>query len=489
MTSGYDVIVTSYEFLEAGSRAKEQLPNFIQAYRNDRGGKAKAPVRPTTALHSDLYIQLGLPIKRLVLDEAQRVNKRSGRRHRALRNLYVYAVIVLSGTLAHNKWHDFSGLVAFMQGHPFTSHKKFLHSFSTWDYDGQTNRPDLVKMRLLQRFLQAFLIARPSSVLSMGACDGFRTRFSLNDSDELEVAILTKKYIDGVQAASREDSKSIEGGDSKKHQHLAHAVFAQMRSLHPMLVEPLPTSAVSVQFIDDTDALEIDDGYLERPKEDKAGERRELWLKRIEDNANLITASARVIHFLKVFKHVTSVFPGEKVVILSNYVKFLDIIAAAIHRTTGTDSLRFDGTVKPSKRIDIESAFRECAPGIPLLLTPGAGGVGLNIAHASIVIQSEPWWNHNTELQALARCDRQGQELTVKYIRIEAINSDIDIEIIRAQQRKLQTNDELMEPLVRRHDEGPDIRDLIYHVGLRPWEFEEYAPGSRHTEDTHGTGQ
>lgn len=43
------------------------------------------------------------PIKRLVIDEAQNVNKRDGVRHRAIKALYADAIVLLSGTLAHNK--------------------------------------------------------------------------------------------------------------------------------------------------------------------------------------------------------------------------------------------------------------------------------------------------------------------------------------------------------------------------------------------------
>lgn len=59
-----------------------------------------------------------LPIKRLVLDECQRLNKRDGARHIALKALFYEAVIMLSGTFIHNKWQDISGLVDFVSGHP-----------------------------------------------------------------------------------------------------------------------------------------------------------------------------------------------------------------------------------------------------------------------------------------------------------------------------------------------------------------------------------
>jgi SNF2 family DNA or RNA helicase len=78
---------------------------------------------------------------RVVLDEAQRVNKRGRKRHEAIKRLSAEAFIILSGTLLHNKSHDFSGYVNFLRGHPFGTHQKFMNTFSLFRQlraDGQT---------------------------------------------------------------------------------------------------------------------------------------------------------------------------------------------------------------------------------------------------------------------------------------------------------------------------------------------------------------
>lgn len=81
--------------------------------------------------------------------------------------------------------------------------------------------------------------------------------------------------------------------------------------------------------------------------------------------------------------------------------------------------------------------------------------------HASICIQVEPWWNRNVELQAVGRIHRQGQNLVVKWYRVYGTNSPIDEDVVKTQCTKVEINKELMEPLVRNWDEGPDIRDLL----------------------------
>ena len=79
-------------------------------------------------------------------------------------------------------------------------------------------------------------------------------------------------------------------------------------------------------------------------------------------------------------------------------------------------------------------------------------------------------------MQAIARLHRQGQTKVVKYIRIEAMNSDIDAEIICIQNKKVEVNEELMRPLLRRHNEGPMIMDLLTLGGFEPMVFEELQP-------------
>jgi hypothetical protein len=117
LAGGYDVVVCSYEFFETNGRERHMYYNKIRDQAN-RSGNA-LPRRPTTCLHSDMMKILNLPWRIVTLDEAQRVNKRGKIRHESLiKGLYATGVLVLSGTLAHSKWHDISGYWHFSTGHP-----------------------------------------------------------------------------------------------------------------------------------------------------------------------------------------------------------------------------------------------------------------------------------------------------------------------------------------------------------------------------------
>lgn len=136
------------------------LPQDIENYVTDDEGILKEPKRPISALHSTFWKLLDMPIKRLVLDEAQTINKRNGVLHKALQALFYKAAIILSGTLAHSAWFDIGGYVDFIRGHPLTTDAEFLWMFSSRDYDDIPAPPGVTQLAILQKFLCAFVITR-----------------------------------------------------------------------------------------------------------------------------------------------------------------------------------------------------------------------------------------------------------------------------------------------------------------------------------------
>ncbi|PNS16785.1 hypothetical protein CAC42_4749 [Sphaceloma murrayae] len=144
--------------------------------------------------------------------------------------------------------------------------------------------------------------------------------------------------------------------------------------------------------------------------------------------------------------------PHEKVVIFSAYLRFLDILDAAICKDPlwqqrNVIPIRFDGTTKDADRELRRSKFEDQETWAPILITAGAGGSGMNLTAATQVIQCEPWWNSNDELQAYARAWRQGQTHRVRVWRITCVNSSMEITIKRSNGEKRVINDEITDAL------------------------------------------
>jgi non-specific serine/threonine protein kinase len=75
-------------------------------------------------------------------------------------------------------------------------------------------------------------------------------------------------------------------------------------------------------------------------------------------------------------------------------------------------------------------------PDIPLfLISLKAGGTGLNLTGADMVIHFDPWWNPAVEDQATDRAHRIGQKKTVYSIKLIAEHT-VEEKVLAMQKKK-----------------------------------------------------
>jgi superfamily II DNA or RNA helicase len=123
---------------------------------------------------------------------------------------------------------------------------------------------------------------------------------------------------------------------------------------------------------------------------------------------------------------------GHRVLVFSQFVQMLHILRDALrHREIPFAYL--DGSTRD--RMAQVDAFNN-NPAIPVFLVSlKAGGSGLNLTGANVVIHYDPWWNPAVEDQATDRTHRIGQSRTVYSIKLVTENS-IEQKVIELQQRK-----------------------------------------------------
>ncbi|MCR4421739.1 MAG: SWF/SNF helicase family protein [Exilispira sp.] len=81
---------------------------------------------------------------------------------------------------------------------------------------------------------------------------------------------------------------------------------------------------------------------------------------------------------------------------------------------------------------------------IPIfLISLRAGGYGLNLPEADIVIIFDPWWNPMVEMQAIDRAHRIGQSKTVNVYKLIS-NNTIEEKILQLQDKKKKLFDSVM---------------------------------------------
>ncbi|WP_027623036.1 DEAD/DEAH box helicase [Clostridium lundense] len=124
---------------------------------------------------------------------------------------------------------------------------------------------------------------------------------------------------------------------------------------------------------------------------------------------------------------------GHKMLLFSQFTSVLQNIAKRFNENN-IKYLYLDGSTKADIRGDLVKEFNEGDSPI-FLISLKAGGTGLNLTGADIVIHFDPWWNPAVEQQASDRAHRIGQKKTVEVIRLIAKGS-IEEKIYKIQEKK-----------------------------------------------------
>ena len=124
---------------------------------------------------------------------------------------------------------------------------------------------------------------------------------------------------------------------------------------------------------------------------------------------------------------------GHKILLFSQFTSMLDIIADRLMQ----DSISFytlTGSTKTKDRMKMVNEFNENDVSV-FLISLKAGGTGLNLTGADIVIHYDPWWNLSAENQASDRVYRIGQRNNVQIYKL-IVKNTIEEKIRILQQKK-----------------------------------------------------
>ena len=124
---------------------------------------------------------------------------------------------------------------------------------------------------------------------------------------------------------------------------------------------------------------------------------------------------------------------NKKIIIFSQFTSALNKIGNKL-KTNNIKYLYLDGSINAKERLRLAEEFNEGNTNI-FLISLKAGGVGLNLTSANIVVHFDPWWNPAVENQATDRAYRIGQKNIVEVIKL--ISKDtIEEKIIKLQEEK-----------------------------------------------------
>lgn len=123
----------------------------------------------------------------------------------------------------------------------------------------------------------------------------------------------------------------------------------------------------------------------------------------------------------------------HRVLIFSQFTSMLDIISKDL-TNENIPFYTIVGSTPKEKRIELVNDFNE--GDVPVfLISLKAGGTGLNLTGADVVIHFDPWWNSAAQNQATDRAHRIGQTRTVTVYKL-IIKNTIEEKIQQMQEKK-----------------------------------------------------
>ena len=133
---------------------------------------------------------------------------------------------------------------------------------------------------------------------------------------------------------------------------------------------------------------------------------------------------------------------GHRFLIFSQFVSALNIVKEEIEKM-GIKYFMITGDTSAKDRLKICNDFNQDEEYKIVLISLKAGGTGLNLVGADVVIHLDPWWNYSAQNQASDRAHRIGQTRTVEVIKLIAENS-IEERVVNLQNEKKELVDKVI---------------------------------------------
>jgi SNF2 family DNA or RNA helicase len=168
--------------------------------------------------------------------------------------------------------------------------------------------------------------------------------------------------------------------------------------------------------------------------------------------------SGKLLYLREVVKD--AVKSGHRILLFSQFTAMLDIIRKQLDNEQ-IDYFYLDGSTRAEERGGMVHDFNR-GERDAFLISLKAGGTGLNLTGADMVIHYDPWWNPAVEDQASDRAYRIGQKNSVQVIKLIA-KGTIEEKIYDLQQKKRAMIESVIKPgetMLSRMTEH-EVRELL----------------------------
>jgi superfamily II DNA or RNA helicase len=352
----------------------------------DAGGYALL-ITSYPLIRRDIEAIQSLQFNCCVLDEAQHIKNPATISAKTVKQIHARHHFAVTGTPIENSLTELWSIFDFIMPDYLYSHHKFQTRFEA----PIVRRGDPEALADLGRHIKPFILRRLKTDVLTELPEKIETKISCEMTEGQK-----KAYLAYLARARQELETELETQGFQKSQIKILALITRLRQIccHPAL------------FLDH---YHSGSGKLE------------LLLELIRDSRP----------------------GGHRILIFSQFVAMLDLIAAALDGEA-VPYARIDGQTPPRERLQLVKNFNDGQKEV-FLISLKAGGTGLNLTGADTVVHYDPWWNPAVEDQATDRAYRIGQQKVVQVFKL-VTKETIEAKIYALQTKKKALIDSVIKP-------------------------------------------
>lgn len=335
----------------------------------------------------EIYKEKNYTFRFIIADEAQYLKNNNAKNAKAIKQIKADSRFALTGTPIENSLAELWSIFDFVMPGYLFSYKKFKSTYETAivkdnDEDAMKKLKMLIEPFVLRRTKKEVLTELPEKTITV----------LKNEMGEEQ----RKIYLSYLVRTKQELQDEINSNGYEKSQIKILVALTRLRQIccHPSL------------FIDN---------YKEPCS------KLEQCMEILEDG---ITA-------------------GHKILLFSSYTSMFEIIEKEL-KNRNIKYFKLTGATKVDERVDLVDEFNQNDEIKVFLISLKAGGTGLNLIGADMVIHYDPWWNISAENQATDRAYRIGQKNNVQVYKLITKDS-IEEKIYDLQQRKATLTDNMLD--------------------------------------------
>lgn len=338
-------------------------------------------LRRDTELYSELEFSY------CFLDEAQHIKNPQTINAKSVQQIQAKGYFALTGTPIENSLSELWSIFQFIMPGYLLAHPEFRKKYEIPIVKGDDTEP-LIE---LSRHVTPFILRRLKKDVLLELPDKIEMRLSAQMTEEQ-----TKIYLAFLQEAKKNIAREIAAVGFERSQIKILAALTRLRQIccHPaMFIEDYTGESGKMQLFQEViaDALES----------------------------------------------------GHRILVFSQFTTMLDLLQKHLYDEK-IEHFYLNGSTKAVDRLQMVQLFNS-GEGQIFLISLKAGGTGLNLTGADMVIHFDPWWNPAVEDQATDRAHRIGQKNAVQVIKL-VTQGTIEEKVLTLQEKKKELIQAVIQP-------------------------------------------